>query len=59
MSRPLVNCKGFRLSPATQRRLRELAHWLRKESERARECLRYLPKVSFPRHRSLEVRTRE
>ena len=56
MSRPLVNCKGFRLSPATQRRLQELAAQLRKERERARECLRYLPKVSFPRLRSSEVK---
>ena len=59
MSKPLVNCKGFRLSLATQRRLREFADWLREESERARECLRYLPKVTFPRLRSSEVRARE
>ena len=56
---PKPPCKGFRLSPATERKLRELADWLREESERARECLRYLPKVSFPRLRSSEVRARE
>ena len=56
---PKQPCKEFRLSPATERRLRELAARLRKESARIRECLRYLPKVSFPQLGSSEVMAHE
>ena len=59
LAEPKRPCKGFRLSSASQRRLQELADWLREESARARECLRYLPKISFPRLRSSEVRAHE
>ena len=52
---PEKPCKKYQLSPETKKRLLGILREMQEEKPDP-ECLRLLPKVSFPQLRSSEVR---